>query len=68
MSSLSEAEKARIRQDVLAEHGLSKKPRRFSDLIRIGGKPRESYRQYKARLAKLKAEGNLTLKDLIRIR
>lgn len=66
---LSEAEKAKIRQEVLAEYGISEKakPKKLSDLFKIGGKPKESYQQYRDRIAQLRRDGKLRLKDLIRI-
>ncbi|WP_339687329.1 hypothetical protein [Gimesia maris] len=68
MSQLSDAEKAKIRQEVLAEYGLSEKskPKKFSDLIRFKTGPKESREEYQRRLSKLKAEGKLTFEDLIR--
>lgn len=67
---LSEADKAKIRQEVLAEHGLSEKPKpkNFSDLFKLRTGPKETREQYQQRIAKLKAEGNLTFEDLHRFR
>ena len=68
-NQLSDAEKAKIRQEVVAEFNQRQqpKPKKFSDLIRLSSKPKESYADYKARIASLKAEGKLTFQDLIRI-
>ena len=67
---LSEAEKAKIRQEVLAEYGISEKakPKKFSDLFKLRTGPKETHEQYQQRLAKLKAEGKLTFADLHRFR
>lgn len=43
------------------------KPKKFSDLFKVGGKPKESYQQYRDRIAQLRRDGKLRFKDLIRI-